>query len=250
MKYQNTVVFFIIPLALLSIPSLLENVQAQTNSTNETSPPQQTQNINLTAQALMKVNIFELKDTLMKAKLAIIDGHHLEALTDVRNVETQLLLVKPSPTKILTDMHKAIYAIARSDIDKSLDTLTKIQLDILKAENQILKAAVANPQVMQQVKAAVANPQVMQQFDTAEPNANEEEDSTGTEEISKGTEEDATGIQEEDSTDKMQQFDTAEPNTNEEEYFTGTEEISTSTEEEDPLDRMQQFDTAESNTNE
>ena len=119
MKYQNTVVFFIIPLALLSIPSLLENVQAQTNSTNETSPPQQTQNINLTAQALMKVNIFELKDTLMKAKLAIIDGHHLEALTDVRNVETQLLLVKPSPTKILTDMHKAIYALATSDIDKS-----------------------------------------------------------------------------------------------------------------------------------
>ncbi len=156
MKHQNTVVYFIIPLALLSIPSLLENVQAQTNSTNETSPPQQTQNINLTAQALMKVNIFELKDTLMKAKLAIIDGHHLEALTDVRNVETQLLLIKPSPTKILTDMHKAIYAIARSDIDKSLDTLTRIQLDILKAENQILKAAVANPQVMQQVKAAVA----------------------------------------------------------------------------------------------
>src|SRR5688572_29908806 len=194
MKYQNIVVYFIIALALLSIPSLLENVQAQTTSANQTVP-QQTQNINLTAQALMKINIFEVKDTLMKAKLAIIDGHHLEALTDVRNVETQLLLVKPAPTKFLSDMHKAIYAIARSDIDKSLDIITKIQLEILKAENQIFKAAVENPQVMQQVKAAVANPPVMQQFDTAEPNTNEEEDSTGTEEEdSTGTEEDSTDI--------------------------------------------------------
>jgi hypothetical protein len=233
MKYQNIVVYFIIALALLSIPSLLENVQAQTTSANQTVP-QQTQNINLTAQALMKINIFEVKDTLMKAKLAIIDGHHLEALTDVRNVETQLLLVKPAPTKFLSDMHKAIYAIARSDIDKSLDIITKIQLEILKAENQIFKAAVENPQVMQQVKAAVANPPVMQQFDTAEPNTNEEEDSTGTEEEdSTGTEEeDSTGTEEEeDSTRMMQQFNNVEPYTNEEEYFTGTDEYSIGTEE-------------------
>src|SRR5215216_4561942 len=185
MKYQNIVIYFIIPLALLSIPSLLENVQAQTNSTIQTAAPQQQgQNMNLTAQALMKVNIFELKDTLTKAKLAIIDGHLLEALTDVRNVEAQLLLIEPSPTKFLSDMHKAIYAIARSDIGKSLDTLTKIQLDILKVENQIFKAAVANPQVMQQVKAAVTNPQIMQQFDNTEPNTDEEEDSKYTEEDS------------------------------------------------------------------
>jgi hypothetical protein len=232
MKYQNIAVYFIIALALLSVPSLLEKVEAQTTSANQTVP-QQTQNTNLTAQALLKINIFEVKDTLMKAKLAIIDGHHLEALTDVRNVETQLLLVKPAPTKFLSDMHKAIYAIARSDIDKSLDTLTKIQLEILKAENQIFKAAVANPQVMQQVKAAVANPQVMQQFDTVEPNTDEEEDSTGTEEEdSTGTEEeDSTGTEEEDSTRMMQQFNNAEPYTNEEEYFTGTDEYSIGTEE-------------------
>src|SRR5215212_11283777 len=155
MKYQNIVIYFIIPLALLSIPLLLENVQAQTNSTNQTTPQQQQgQNMNLTAQALMKVNIFEIKDTLTKAKLAIIDGHLLEALTDVRNVETQLLLIKPSPTKFLSDIHKAVYAIAKSDIDKSLDILTKIQLDIIKAENQIFKAAVTNPQLMQQFDTA------------------------------------------------------------------------------------------------
>ena len=185
MKYQNIVIYFIIPLALLSIPLLLENVQAQTNSTNQTTPQQQQgQNMNLTAQALMKVNIFELKDTLTKAKLAIIDGHLLEALTGVRNVETQLLLIKPSHTKFLSDMHKAVYAIARADIGKSLDTLTKIQLDILKVENQIFKAAVTNPQVMQQFKVAMTNPQVIQQFDTVEPNTSEVEDSTDTEEDS------------------------------------------------------------------
>jgi hypothetical protein len=187
MKYQNIVVYMIISLAFLSIPSLLENIQAQTNSTNQTVLQQQPQNMNLTAQALMKVNIFELKDTMMKAKLAIIDGHLLEALTDVRNVETQLLLVKPTPTKFLSDIHKAVYAIAKSDIDKSLDILTKIQLDIIKAENQIFKAAMTNPQVMQQFKAAMTNPQVMQQFNNAEPNTSEVEDSTDTEEDSTDT---------------------------------------------------------------
>ena len=92
MKYQNIIIYLVIPLALLSIPSLLENVQAQTNSSNQTAPQQQqNQNMNVIAQALMKVDIFELKDTLMKANLAIVDGNLKEALTDVRNVESQLL---------------------------------------------------------------------------------------------------------------------------------------------------------------
>ena len=62
MKYQNIIVYLIIPLALLSIPSLLENVNAQTNSDSQTAAPQQqeNQNMTLTTQALMKVDIFEL----------------------------------------------------------------------------------------------------------------------------------------------------------------------------------------------
>ena len=149
MKYQNIVVYLVIPLVLVSIPSLLENVKAQTTSTPQISQ-QQNQNMNLTTQALMKVDIFEITDTLRKAKLAIVDGDLKEALTGVRDVETELLLIKPSPTKFLNDINKSINAIARSDIDKSLDTLTKVQVTILKAENQIFKAAVANPQMMQQ----------------------------------------------------------------------------------------------------
>jgi hypothetical protein len=152
MKYQNIVTFLVIPLALLSTISLLDNVQAQTNSsTNQTgSQQQQNQNINLNAQALMKIDIVELKDTLAKAKLAIVDGNLKVALKDVRDVETQLLLIEPSPTKLLNYIHKAINAIARSDIDKSLNGLTNIQVTILKAENQIFKTAIENPKVMQQ----------------------------------------------------------------------------------------------------
>ena len=150
MKYfQNIVIYLTIPLILFSILSLLENIQAQTSSTNQTALPKN-QAMNLTVQALMKVDIDELKDTLMDAKIAIINGNLEEALTTVRDVETQLLLIKPQPTKFLNDLHKVINAIARSDIDKSLDGLTKVQVDILKAENQLFKTAVTNPQFMEQ----------------------------------------------------------------------------------------------------
>jgi hypothetical protein len=205
MIYQNFVFYLVIPLVLLSIPSLLENVQAQTNSTSQISQ-QQNQNMTLTTQALMEVNTVELKDALMKVNLAIVDGNLKEALTDVRDIESQLLQIKPMPTKFLDNIHKAINAIAREDTDKALNTLTGIQVTILKAENQIFKAAVANPQVMQQVKAVVANPQMMEQFNTIEPNTNEEEDSKDIEE---------------DSKDSRQQFDTMETETiiNVEDYY-------------------------------
>ena len=185
MKYQNIVVYLVISLALLSIPSLLETVQAQTNSTNQKAP-QQNQNMTVIAQALMKVDIFELKDTLMKANLAVVDGNLKEALTSVRDVESQLLEIKPLPTNFLSVLHKALKAIDSSDIDKSLDTLTRIHVTILKAENQIFKAAVADPRVMQQ-------------FDTmTKPNINGEEDY---------------------AKDSIQQFiNNEEPNTNEEDY--------------------------------
>ena len=181
MKYQTIVFYSIIPLALLSIMSLIETVQAQTNSSNQTSS-QSSQNMNLTAQALMKVDIVELKDTLMNAKVAIVNGNLEKGLTDVRDVETQLLLIKPSPTKLLSELHKVTNAISKLDINKSLNTLTKVQVDILKAENEIFKAAVVNPQLIQHI------------------NNNE-----------KGSdEEDSTDEEEEDSTDVRQQFNNME----------------------------------------
>jgi hypothetical protein len=147
--FQNIVIYLTIPLVLFSILSLLENIQAQTSSTNQTAPPKN-QAMNLTVQALMKVDREELKDTLMNAKVEIVNRNLDEALTTVRDIETQFLLIEPPPTKFLADIHKITNAIVRSDIDKSLDSLTKVQIDILKAENQIFKAAVANPQLIQQ----------------------------------------------------------------------------------------------------
>ena len=173
MKCHNIAVYIIIPLALFSIMSLLDDVQAQTNSssvnqtTSQQQQQQQNQNANLTAQALMKTDIIKLKNTLMNAKLAIVDGNIKQALEDVRNVETQLLQIEPSPpTKFLNNIHKAIGAIAKSEIDKSLNTLTNIEVSILKAENLIFKAAVTNPQMIQQVKDSVVNPQQMNPIDT------------------------------------------------------------------------------------
>ena len=189
MKYQNIIVYLIIPLALLSIPSLLEHVNAQTNSDNQTEVPQQeNQNMTLTTQALMKADIFELQDTLMKAKLAIADGNFEDALTGVRNVESQLLEIEPSPIQVIKVLHKAINGIASSDIDKSLNSLTRIQITLLKAENQIFKASVADPQVIQQFDTLESNtneeneddedtivPNMLQQFDPMESNNNEED---------------------------------------------------------------------------
>jgi hypothetical protein len=204
MKGHNIAVYIIIPLALFSIMSLFDNVQAQTNSTssaNQTTSQQQqqqqqNQNVNLTAQTLMKTDIVALKNTLMNAQLAIVDGNIKQALKDVMDLETQLILLEPAPpTKFINNIHKAIAAISTSEIDKSLNTLTNIQVSILKAENLIFKAAVANPQVMQQIHTVnyviptpqsqeiqqvdtlenvIATPQSqeIQQFDTLETNTN------------------------------------------------------------------------------
>ena len=182
MKCHNIAVYIIIPLALFSIMSLFDNVQAQTNSTssaNQTTSQQQqqqqqqNQNANLTAQALMKTDIVALKNTLMNAQLAIVDGNIKQALKDVMDLETQLILLEPAPpTKFINNIHKAIAAISTSEIDKSLNTLTNIQVSILKAENLIFKAAVANPQVMQQIHTVnyvvpTPQPQKIQQVDTS-----------------------------------------------------------------------------------
>ena len=197
MKSHNIVIYLIIPLALFSTLSLFDNVEAQTNSTtanNQTTSQQpQNQNTNLTAQALMKTNIVEIKDTLDKAKLEIIQGNLKEALQDVRDVETQLLLIKPSPTKLLSDLHKVTNAISKSEIDKSLNILTKVQVDILKAENEIFKAAVVNPQLIQHIN-------------------NNEKDSD--------EEEDSKDVEEEDSKDVKKQFNTMEPIIDEGGYYT------------------------------
>jgi hypothetical protein len=169
MKGNNIAVYIIIPLALFSIISLFDNVQAQTNSTSsinqKTSQQQQpSQNTNLNAQSLMKTDIVELINNLQNAQLAIADGNLDDALKGIRDVETELLLIEPSlPTKFLNNIGKAIKAIDKSNFDKSLNALTKVQIDILKAENLILKNVVAKDP-----------PQERQQFTNLETTINED----------------------------------------------------------------------------
>ena len=106
----------------------------------------------------MKTDIVELMDNLQNAQQAITDGKLDDALKNVRDVETELLVIEPSPpTKFLNNIGKAIKAIDKSNFDKSLDALTKVQIDILKAENLVLKYVLAKDQ-----------PQVMQQFTSME----------------------------------------------------------------------------------
>ena len=219
MKGHNIAVYLIIPLALFFIVSLFDNVQAQTNSTsssvNQTTSQQQQQNknTNVTAQALMKTDIVALKNTLMNAQLAIVDGNIKQALKDVMDLETQLILLEPAPpTKFINNIHKGIAAISTSEIDKSLNTLTNIQVSIIKAENLIFKAAVGNPQVMQQfhtVNYVVKNPQPekMQQVDTSknvvpttQPEKMQQVDTS-------------KNVVPTTQSREMQQFDTLEPNT-------------------------------------
>ena len=50
-------------------------------------------------------------DNLQNAQLAISDGNIEQALKDVRDVETELLVIEPSPpTKFLNNIGKAIEA--------------------------------------------------------------------------------------------------------------------------------------------
>ena len=121
----------------------------------------------------MKTDIVALKNTLMNAQLAIVDGNIKQALKDVMDLETQLILLEPAPlTKFINNIHKVIVAISTSEIDKSLNTLANIQVSILKAENLIFKLQWQYPQVMQQIHTVnyvvpTPQPEKIQQVDTS-----------------------------------------------------------------------------------
>lgn len=149
-------VYTILAIGIFSIPSLLANVQAQTHSTNQTSAQNQTSGQNQTmskdTQALMTTDLPELKDTLMTAKEALADGNTEDALTQITDVENQLLLLKTQPS-FGKDIQKIKDSLSKKDNIKALDDLTKVQSDVLKAETEMLKAQLANPMLSQQKNA-------------------------------------------------------------------------------------------------
>ena len=164
MKIQNLFIYSILAIGLISIPSLLEIVQAQVNMTNSTSSSLENQTAqtaqNQTAQtaqnqtmsnetkALMTLDTTMIKDQLMNAKESLLNGNKEEALAGITGVEVQLLLLPTKPS-FVGDIQTIKNSIAKSDINKALDDLTKVQTDILKAETEELKAQIANPQLLE-----------------------------------------------------------------------------------------------------
>ena len=100
---------------LLLYSVVARHVNAQTIQTTQTEVPQQETRHDSHHSGINESRYLDLQDTLMKAKLAIADGSLEDALTDVRNVESQLLRIEPSPIQVLKVLHKAINGIARSD---------------------------------------------------------------------------------------------------------------------------------------
>lgn len=152
MKIQNLFIYSILAMGLISIPSFLETVYAQTNMTNTTSSSvqnqtaqsAQNQTMSKDAQALMTLDIPVIKEQLMNAKQSLVNGNTEEALAGITDVEIPLLLLQTKPS-FVGDIQEIKNSISKADINKALDDLTKIQADILKAETETLKAQLANP---------------------------------------------------------------------------------------------------------
>ncbi|HEX2407701.1 MAG TPA: hypothetical protein VHJ38_10915 [Nitrososphaeraceae archaeon] len=170
MKIPNIYVYSILAIGMIfSVPTLLDNVQAQMNITNATSSSLQNQTaqaaaagqnqtaqaaaagqnqtMSQDAQALMALDIPELKDNLMTVKEALANGEREDALTGITDVENQLLLLQ-NKTTFTEDIQKIKDSISKTDLKKALDDITNIQNGIIKAETEVFKAQLANPELM------------------------------------------------------------------------------------------------------
>ncbi|HKO40512.1 MAG TPA: hypothetical protein VJU85_04565 [Nitrososphaeraceae archaeon] len=146
-------IYSILAIGLISIPSFLDTVQAQTNMTNTTSSSgqnqtaqgAQNQTMSKETQALMALDIPTIKEQLMNAKQSLVNGNMEEALAGITDVEIPLLLAQNKPS-FVGDLQEIKNSISEKDVNKALDDLTKVQTDIVKAETEILKAQLTNPQ--------------------------------------------------------------------------------------------------------
>ena len=140
---------------IFGVPSLLDNIQAQTNTTNTTSPilqnqtvvtAEQNQTMSKDAQALMTSDLPELKNNIINAKEALSKGDIGDALTTITDIENQVLFLKEKPS-FEQNIKQVKDAISKSDLNKALDDITKVQTDVIKAETDLFKAKLQNPQL-------------------------------------------------------------------------------------------------------
>jgi hypothetical protein len=179
LNIQKLSIYSILVIGLISLPSLLENAQAQINMTNTTSSSvqnQTAQGANQTAQAaqnqtaqtaqaaqnqtaqganqtmsketqaFMALDIAEIKGNLMDSKNALANNDTEEALTTITDLENTLLVLQPKPS-FVDNIQKIKDSISKKDLNKALDDLNKVETDVLKAENEVFKAQLANPQL-------------------------------------------------------------------------------------------------------
>lgn len=142
---------------IFSVPTLLNDIQAQTNATNATSSgvqnqtaqaaTGQNQTMSSDAQALMALDIPELKDNLMNVKEALANGDREDALTGITDVENQLLLLQ-NKTTFEGNIQNIKDAISKSDLKKALDDINNVQSEIIKAETEVFKAQLTNSELM------------------------------------------------------------------------------------------------------
>ncbi|HEX5185764.1 MAG TPA: hypothetical protein VFV86_02650 [Nitrososphaeraceae archaeon] len=176
MKTSNIYVYSIMAIAIVFSISTLNNIQAQmmnttgqtlANATNATSSAAQNQTaaasaqnqtaitsgqnqtMSKDAQALMTMDLPELKDDIMSAKEALSNGNIGDALTTITDVENQLLLLKEKPS-FEQNFKQVKDALSKSDLNKALDELTKVQTGVIKAETDLFKAKLQNPQLILQ----------------------------------------------------------------------------------------------------
>jgi hypothetical protein len=159
--------YVIIAIGFVAISILVPNVQAQNNSVTSTNQSQVLTASNDTSQVLtasndtsqvltasndtrflMSLNIGDLKDSLVNAKDSVSTGDFENAMTEVTNVENKLLL-EPGKQPLFVGTITAIKeSIGKSDIPKALDGITNLQIELLKAETDMMKANQGNPQMM------------------------------------------------------------------------------------------------------
>ena len=168
MKIPNIYVYSILVIGIIfSVPTLLNNIQAQTtdivdqastnatnatnstlqNQTAQTAGAAQNQTMSQDTQVLMTLGIPELKENLMDAKESLADGEIEEALTGITDVENQFLLLQ-NKTKLTGDFQKIKESVSQRDIAKALDDITKAQNEIIKAETEVFKAQLSNPELV------------------------------------------------------------------------------------------------------
>ena len=175
MKYLN---FVLIAIGLSAMSILVPNIQAQNTSVTPTNQSQVLTTSNETSQVLtapndtskvltasndtrflMSLDMGDLKDSLVNAKDSVSTGDFQNAMTEVTNVENKLLL-EPGKQPLFVGTITAIKeSIGKSDIPKALDGITNLQIELLKAETNIMKANQGSPQMMMNQNANNDNQQ-------------------------------------------------------------------------------------------